>query len=162
MSVLNKTQHDQNTGRELFLTAEEQDTLSIRSVEGIRESVPTTPATIEPYLPTSLLAHPTEQSIALSDTFRITYDEADRKLDYYKTERMSNFPFVLTPVSRAQVMVQQSPMLLRAILYSCREPSWPNMAAMEQSFRQSIASRVVVHDERSLDVLQAILIFVAW
>lgn len=162
MSLLNKTQRDQNTGQEPLLTAEVQDTPSVRCVEGTTASVPTTPVMVESYLPISLPAHPTEQSIALSDTFRITYDEADRILDYYKAERMSNFPFVLTLVSRAQIMVQHNPMLLIAILYSCRGPSWPNMAAMEQSFRQSIASRVVVHHETTLDVLQAILVFVAW
>jgi hypothetical protein len=125
-------------------------------------SAPTTTVTVQPNLPTSLPTHHIEHGVPLNDTLRITLDEADRILEQFRTDKLPNFPFVDISGFRAQDMVQHSPMLLRAILYSCPDPSWSNMFEMEKLFRQSIAMRIVIQHEKSIDLLQAILAFVAW
>ncbi|KAH6648930.1 hypothetical protein BKA67DRAFT_377327 [Truncatella angustata] len=73
-----------------------------------------------------------------------------------------SFPFVPIPPYRANQANRESPALLSAILYTCRFELSSVTGDSDKSFREYFARQSVVNDEKSLDLLQAILLFLAW
>lgn len=94
---------------------------------------------------------------------RITMGEADRLLKLYQTDYHPRFPFVPIPRNTtAQDLFQRQPFLFRTIIQIVA----PQSAALQRSFtiwfREYIATHIIVKQEKRLDLLQAILLFIAW
>ncbi|KAL8382148.1 hypothetical protein RB595_006095 [Gaeumannomyces hyphopodioides] len=89
--------------------------------------------------------------------------EARTALDNYRSVYQPNFPFV--PVSRKTspgALFAKSPLVFRAIMISCAHQSHSVQRDGDRWFRSHIAQRVVVNGEKNLELLQSIIVFLAW
>lgn len=95
--------------------------------------------------------------------FQVSFEEADRLLDLYRTDYCTSFPFVtILPDMAAYDLFADRPFLFRTIIQVVA----PQDAAVQQEvklwFRKYIADHMIIQQEKSLELLQAILVFVAW
>lgn len=73
------------------------------------------------------------------------------------------FPFItITPTATAQELSLDKPLLLLAALMTASYSNRPLQSALEQLYKQDLASRVIVHAQKNLDALQSILVYLAW
>lgn len=73
------------------------------------------------------------------------------------------FPFAALPLSATvQQMSLEKPMLLLAILVTASCKNRPLQIALEREFRQELANRMIIQAQKSLDLLQSILVYLAW
>lgn len=95
--------------------------------------------------------------------FRMGIDEANRALCLYRSIYTPYFPFVPIPTTlTALELYNTAPFLLRTIL-QLTAPQTPEIhKGVGRWFRQYISQHVVVEQERRLEFLQAILVYVAW
>jgi hypothetical protein len=97
-----------------------------------------------------------------SPEVRVDEEQAWRLLDKYR--QMSRyFPFVLIPKSATVSELSQSnPMVLKAIFVTA---SWENSSlqkALELEYVKTLTKRIYLDGEKSLDLLQSLLIYLAW
>lgn len=95
--------------------------------------------------------------------FRMTVDEAERALNLYRSVYFPSFPFVPVPtMMSAYNLYMQKPLLFRTII----SVSAPQPASAQRDFtrwfREQIAEQVVIRQRKSLELLQSILLFLAW
>lgn len=86
----------------------------------------------------------------------------DHLLDQFR-KRQSYFPFVVIPAHwKARYMMQEHPFLLLAAITSVTSgyPSMQDMLADE--LKRTLAQRVMVREEANLDLLQGVLVHLAW
>lgn len=95
--------------------------------------------------------------------FRVSFYEADRALNLFRSIYSPYFPFVVIPVMTTSLdLYDKSPFLFRTIV-AVTTPQTPAIQAeFKLWFREYIAQHVVVNNERRLEILQAILIYLAW
>ncbi|KAJ3467628.1 hypothetical protein MRS44_005192 [Fusarium solani] len=101
--------------------------------------------------------------ISIVPGFQISFAEAGQVLQEYMTEMLPQFPFVPLPSIDAYDLYKRKPLLLKTILWVCRPPG-PEAyaAAFEDWFRQHVAYQTVVLMNKSLEIVQALLVFFAW
>lgn len=88
--------------------------------------------------------------------------EAENLLHEFRTI-IDFFPFVtISPTTTAQELSLEKPLLLLAALMTASYSNRPLQSALEQLYKQDLASRVIVHAQKSLDALQSILVYLAW
>ena len=88
--------------------------------------------------------------------------EAENLLHEFRT-MIDFFPFVtMSPTTTAQELSSEKPLLLLAALMTASYSNRPLQSALEQLYKQDLASRVIVHAQKSLDALQSILVYLAW
>ncbi|PYH93985.1 hypothetical protein BO71DRAFT_441330 [Aspergillus ellipticus CBS 707.79] len=78
------------------------------------------------------------------------------------TTMLPEFPFVPLPFKHASDMLRDQPLLLKTILWICRPPPPEVSAAFESWFRQHVAEQTVVLMNKNIELVQAILVFLAW
>ncbi|KAG6367228.1 hypothetical protein INS49_001413 [Diaporthe citri] len=105
---------------------------------------------------------PRSGSIPIVPGFEIPFVEADQVLQEYVTFMLPQFPFVPLPCHNAYDMFKDKPLLLKTILRVCRPPKPEASAAFESRLRQHIAHQTVVLANKSLELVQTILVFLAW
>ncbi|KUI55062.1 Transcriptional regulator WAR1 [Cytospora mali] len=95
--------------------------------------------------------------------FTMTFYEADRALNLYRSLYAPCFPFVTVPVMVTPYeLFEKAPFLFRTIV-SVTTPQSPAIQAdFKIWFRHYIAEHVVVNNERRLEHLQALLVHIAW
>lgn len=94
---------------------------------------------------------------------RVTMSEAERLLKLYQDEYHPRFPFVPVPRNTtAQDLFQRQPFLFRTIIQIVAPQNAAAQRAFTTWFREYIATHIVVKQEKRLDLLQAILLFIAW
>ncbi|KAJ5627304.1 hypothetical protein N7528_004731 [Penicillium herquei] len=103
-----------------------------------------------------------EESISIVPGFEVTFSEADEILEEYMTTMLPEFPFIPIPSKNSSQMLEDKPLLLKTILWACRPPPPEVSAAFEHWFRQHIATQTVTLMKKDLELVQAILIFLAW
>lgn len=75
----------------------------------------------------------------------------------------SGMPFVvISPNTTAQSLFESKPVLLRAIVTVAKFHDLPQQQALVKELVKEIAGRVMGEGEKSIDIIQAILVFVAW
>lgn len=92
----------------------------------------------------------------------VTIEDADTLLDIFRNCQ-HYFPFVsISEPASAASMSLDRPFLLMAILNVCssRVPSLQQKT--DERFRRVMSERIVFHDEKSLDYLQGLLVYIAW
>lgn len=106
---------------------------------------------------------PGNESVEIIPGFRMTFYEADRALNIYRSLYAPYFPFVTIPVmATAYDLYEKKPFLFRTIV-SVAAPQAPNTQSdFKDWFRRYIAEHIVVNNERRLELLQALLVHVAW
>ncbi|KAJ0416239.1 hypothetical protein BJY00DRAFT_238069 [Aspergillus carlsbadensis] len=94
---------------------------------------------------------------------KITPQLAEELLDRYRNHKMPQFPFVIIPpTTDLATLRQESPFLLLCIITACLEQNPPLQDSLELLVRKEIASRVIVGIERNMDLLQGLLVHIAW
>ncbi|KAJ5529942.1 hypothetical protein N7527_003335 [Penicillium freii] len=88
---------------------------------------------------------------------------AERYLTAFKTKMTPHFPFVVVPpeVSVKQLR-QEKPFLCLAILASASYENMPLQRALGAEVKKVVASRMVIGGEVSFELLQGLLVFLAW
>lgn len=106
---------------------------------------------------------PVVEYIEIVPGFRMTFDEADRALNLYRSVYAPYFPFVLIPVMlTAYELHDKKPFLFRTIISVTAPQSPVTQSEIKLWFREYIAQHVVVNNEKRLEILQAILVHLAW
>lgn len=89
--------------------------------------------------------------------------EAEVLLDRYRRLMSSAMPFVIiSPTVSAQQLYAEKPTLLHAIVVVS---SWHDIAVQQVNVKRllrNLSERIMIHCEKSIDILQAILVFVGW
>lgn len=78
------------------------------------------------------------------------------------TTMLPEFPFVPLSPTNSSELIKEKPLLLNTIPWVCRPPTPEASAAFESWFRQHIASQTVVLMNKDLELVHAILVFLAW
>lgn len=89
--------------------------------------------------------------------------EAEVLLDRYQRLMASAMPFVIIPPTvTAQQLYAEKPTLLHSIVVVA---SWHDITAQQTNVKRllrNLSERIMIHCEKSVDILQAILVFVGW
>lgn len=90
-------------------------------------------------------------------------ETAERYLTIFKTKMTPHFPFVIVPpdVSVWQLR-QEKPFLCLAILASASYENMPLQRTLGNEVKKVVASRMVIGGEISFELLQGLLVFLAW
>jgi hypothetical protein len=92
----------------------------------------------------------------------LTQDEAEKCLLKYHSKSPVYFPFVIIPNDwTSQSMMTEHPTLLLATLTTMCN-STRLQKTLDSGFREVLSQRVLVHGEKSLDILQGLLVYLAW
>ncbi|KAK0636633.1 hypothetical protein B0T17DRAFT_86157 [Bombardia bombarda] len=126
----------------------------------IRDSlVPPSPKENSSYVHTT----PPLEYIDIVPTLRVSFAEADRLLTLYRTDYSPRFPFVpITDDLRAYDLFQNRPFLFRTIMHIVAPQNAAVQRDVNQWFRQYIAEHIVINQEKRLELLQALILFIAW
>ena len=93
----------------------------------------------------------------------VTLHEAEQALDVYREVYSPKFPFVpIHPQISAAELYEKQPFLFRMVIQTVVPQTWQIQDAAKLWFREHIARHVVIRAERSLELLQGILLFLAW
>ncbi|TGO57741.1 hypothetical protein BCON_0062g00100 [Botryotinia convoluta] len=92
----------------------------------------------------------------------ISTKQAEEALKEFAS-RASAFPFVLLPPQASlESLRHERPILLLGILASTSQNNIPVQHLLESELRETISSRTIIHGEKSIDLLQGILLYLAW
>lgn len=87
----------------------------------------------------------------------------EEHLRTYRRMSAENFPFVIVPEqTSAALLSQKRPLLARAIAIVASWSSPNEQSARRALFLHELSSRFFIKTERSLDLLQALLVYFAW
>ncbi|KAI1620278.1 hypothetical protein EDD37DRAFT_697816 [Exophiala viscosa] len=89
--------------------------------------------------------------------------EANTMLQTYRSEMQPLFPFVVTyPGTTFAELRQQKPLLVLArLMVSCRHDQ-SRQLAIARKLRELISYMMLIKGERSLDILQCLLVYLSW
>jgi hypothetical protein len=92
----------------------------------------------------------------------ISYEKAETFLRAYGTHA-PNFPFVvISPTISLDFLRREKPFLLLSILTIGSTSNLPLQDILEAELRETLGRKVIFHGEKSLDLLQGLLIYLAW
>lgn len=92
----------------------------------------------------------------------VTFPEAETLCQTYQKMSHQHFPCVVVPVRLGVLELQQErPMLLQAMLVVASWQNNPRQIALEKFYVKELGSRFF-NGERSLDILQGLLVYLAW
>jgi len=92
----------------------------------------------------------------------VTFDLAERSLQLFRT-KACNFPFVVVSEQTSlDSLRRERPFLLHSILTFGAQSDLKLQRALELELRESLSKKVIVNGEKSMDLLQGVLIYLAW
>lgn len=90
-------------------------------------------------------------------------EAAEELLSTFKTQMIPHFPFiVIYPHENAQHLRREKPFLFLAILSTASFADMPLQRLLGNETKKFIASHMVLNGEVSLELLQGLLVFLAW
>ncbi|RTE72979.1 hypothetical protein BHE90_012598 [Fusarium euwallaceae] len=90
-------------------------------------------------------------------------NEAESLISDFKSNWMSRFPFVVIPLEKSAVDIHaQSPFLCLCILGVTMDFLHPLRKRLYNEIMDQITSKIIRNAERSLDLLQGLLVYAAW
>jgi hypothetical protein len=108
----------------------------------------------------------TDDRIPVEDIIRrgfLTIETAEHYLNTFKAKMTPNFPFVMVaPSTSITQLHQQSPFLSLTVLASAAYDNMPLQRALGEEIKKCVASRMLINGEVSFDLLQGLLVFLAW
>lgn len=128
-------------------------------------AIPSRPAITEPSMaPTTRPASvPEWGSFDIVPGFPVSTDEADAILNLYRSEYSPKFPFVpIAPEVTAIGLFESRPFLFRVIVQMIAPQGAGTQREVAQWIRQHIAKHVVTQQERQIELLQGLLLYIAW
>ncbi|KAF4345015.1 cercosporin resistance [Fusarium beomiforme] len=101
--------------------------------------------------------------VELFPGFRVSQIEASERLDVYRRDYVPHFPFVPVPTSMcASELYVESRLLFWTILAVVSPLGEKVQMEFKAWFRRYLAEHIVVRQEKTIDLLQAMLIYLAW
>ncbi|KAH7393357.1 hypothetical protein BKA64DRAFT_84994 [Cadophora sp. MPI-SDFR-AT-0126] len=98
---------------------------------------------------------------AISKGF-ISLGQAGDAIELFRSKQKA-FPFVVVPPNMSlDSLRRQRPFLLLAILCCGTEPNFKLQQHIELELREDLSKRILVKGEKSLDLLQGILVYLTW
>ncbi|RGP60235.1 cercosporin resistance [Fusarium longipes] len=95
--------------------------------------------------------------------FRVSLQEASERFDLYKRDYVPHFPFVPVPEAMtSQELYVESSLLFWTILAVVSPLEDKVQMEFKAWFRRYLAEHLIVRQEKSLDILQAMLIYLGW
>ncbi|PQE30693.1 hypothetical protein CJF32_00005890 [Rutstroemia sp. NJR-2017a WRK4] len=92
----------------------------------------------------------------------VTVKKAEAAIKEFESRAFS-FPFVtLPPNTSLDILRQQRPFLLLAVLAVTAQSNMALQSLLEHELRETLGRRVIVRGERSIDLLQGLLVYLAW
>lgn len=89
--------------------------------------------------------------------------EAEILVDRFRRLMAHTFPFVILPQNaRASQLSIDKPLLLHSIVTVTYFHDFPRQQMMLKHLMRDISERVIINNEKSIDILQGILVLVAW
>jgi hypothetical protein len=90
-------------------------------------------------------------------------DTATSLLDTFKGEMIPHFPFVIIPPeASAEDLRREKSFLFLAILASASFADMPLQRRLGTEVKMAVASRMIVAGEMSFELLQGLLVYLAW
>lgn len=115
-----------------------------------------------PQIPLTIPSEP-PTTFQLIPGFSFSLGEVISYFDIYRREFMPNYPFVIIPQDLdPRSLYATSRCVFWTIMAAVAPQSSATQQGVENWFRQYVADRVVVKQEKSLAILQAILLHLAW
>ncbi|KAF7588572.1 hypothetical protein BBP40_005491 [Aspergillus hancockii] len=93
----------------------------------------------------------------------LNMESAQYFLDVFRTQMAVHFPFVVIPPGVAAVQVrEEKPFLFLAVLASASYSNMPLQRLLGTEIKKVISTRMVLNGDVSFDLLQGLLVFLAW
>ncbi|KAM5474653.1 hypothetical protein MferCBS49748_000059 [Microsporum ferrugineum] len=93
----------------------------------------------------------------------LTMEDAERFISTFKASMTEHFPFVLIPPHvMAEQLRRERPFLFLAVISSASYTDMPLQRKLGQEVKAAIASRMIINGEVCLDLLQGLLVYLAW
>lgn len=146
---------------------EERQNKLMELVVNTKQSPKPVPDSAGDFMEAALESQPPFQSAILPPTASssrpVSVEQAIELIEYYRQVLTPNFPFVVLPADVSIVdMRRLKPVLFKGVLVVSAWRSRPLQLLLEKDFLVDIASRFFIHGERSLDLLQGLMVYLAW
>ncbi|CEI62223.1 unnamed protein product [Fusarium venenatum] len=103
------------------------------------------------------------QSLDVIDHGFITLEEAQTLLDNYRTRAVPHFPFVpIAPDTTIQSLKTAKPFLFMCIMATMKVDNCTIQRQIGEEVRMQAHQRVLMQSESSLELLQGLLVYIAW
>lgn len=103
------------------------------------------------------------QSLEVIDHGLLTLGEAQVLLDKYRTRAIQHFPFIpISPETTAQNLRTAKPFLFMCIMAAMKVDNCTIQRQIGEEVRMQAHQRVLLQSESSLELLQGILVYLAW
>ncbi|KAJ0161394.1 hypothetical protein CTA2_6298 [Colletotrichum tanaceti] len=113
--------------------------------------------------PPEVDAGQTDKTFYLVPGFSLSVEKAEEYLDIYRTRMIPNFPFVPIPPGTTAAALHRKK---RFLFWCITQAVVPQTAAVQQAVdewvRRHAAMHVIVLKEKSTELLQGLLVYVAW
>jgi hypothetical protein len=95
--------------------------------------------------------------------FGMSWPQASQILDLFRKEYIPQFPFVLISSHQtAQSLCEDNPFLFRAVMLVVAPVSETRICKMKRNVLAYLGYRTLVEEDMTLDILQGILVIIAW
>lgn len=92
-----------------------------------------------------------------------TSQDGREALSFFQRHMSPVFPFVVIPSDTGpDTLAREKPVLWMALMLVARWQDESTRSALSTAFREEVGRRILAHDERTLDLLQSILVYTAW
>jgi hypothetical protein len=92
----------------------------------------------------------------------LDFGQAEQSVRFFQS-KSSDFPFVLVPSKMTlDSLRREKPFLLLSILSFAAFSNEKLQLRLELELRESLSKRLIVHSEKSLDLLQGVMVYLAW
>jgi hypothetical protein len=92
----------------------------------------------------------------------VTYSQAEAFIPYFQS-RAPSFPFVLVPPKMTiDALRRERPVLLLAVLTAAANRNCKLQTRLELELRETLSKKILVDCEKSIDVLQGLLVYLAY
>ncbi|RGP64022.1 hypothetical protein FLONG3_9721 [Fusarium longipes] len=104
-----------------------------------------------------------QQPLEVVDHGLITLDEAQTLLDNYRKRAVPHFPFVpISPETTVQSLRTARPFLFMCIMATMKVDNCTIQRQIGEEVRMQAHQRVLMQSESSLELLQGLLVYIAW
>jgi hypothetical protein len=104
-----------------------------------------------------------QQTLEVIDHGFLTLDEAQVLLDNYRARALQHFPFVpISPDTTVQSLRTTKPFLFMCIMATMKVDNCTIQRQIGEEVRMQAHQRVLMQSESSLELLQGLLVYIAW
>lgn len=116
----------------------------------------------QPFPEPAHLPSPSENTDVFDGTLWPADDEAERLLSIYSEVLGTVFPFVVPPKENAATMRRDRPYLFKAMVMAATYKNRELQKQRATEFMTSLSLAVFLRGEKTLDMLQSLLVHIAW